>query len=240
MSKKRIIVLTIWISFMSLAIGITHHMTITRLINERINPISSKPNFPSFSDAQTINIGDSKDEVSQILSSPDSKASTSNNIETWKYKDGDIFFKDGAVTGWDGPTDLLKVKINDNKKDYIKQTIAIGSSMEQVVKKCGTPNYINLNHSRHLMRLNYESTHLRFRKNKLSSYNNLDQFNFDFPYDESCQGEFKIDLGVTKEQVFACLGPPAELSMYSSSSRWIYPDYSIVIVDGKVTDYTKK
>lgn len=201
--------------------------------------LMTRPNVPKFSDARSVNLLNSKEDVLKILGEPSSKLQTERWVENWKYKEGNILFDGDQVCGWDSPNNKLNVKINDSNRGENNPTILMNSSVEQVLKLHGTPSSINLFGRRPNYNIKYGKVLLTFFNNKLVQYSNPNKtFDFKFNSQTTCKGNLKIDIGVAIDQIIACWGMPNEISIHDIDMyTWHYQEYILTIRNKKVVGF---
>jgi len=190
----------------------------------------------------SICLGDSQDKVTRLLAVPNSKSNSAQGVyETWKYKEGSIFFKNKLVVGWRNSSGIMKVKLIDQKYRRPEDVITRKSTIEDVVKIMGTPFYIDLSKfqgGRHYLTYN-RMDRISFENGKLIGFDNSsDLYNVQFESTEKCLHD-TLEIGSSLEQLLACYGTPKAIrSKTNSRSNWKYDDCTVTLINKKIDSWS--
>ncbi|MBF8983007.1 DnaJ domain-containing protein [Lutibacter sp. B2] len=206
----------------------THHITNKSYIktnntieNTTKNTTTEKQNMIEKKEWDTVDkkitIGTTKEEVSEIMGTPDT---IYESLNSWSYAGDSIDFdRSNKVSSWSNSCGNLKVELG--KKIETNKKITIGTTKKEVSEIMGTPDtiYESLNS------WSYAGDSIDFdRSNKVSSWSNSCG-NLKVELGKKIDTNKKITIGTTKEEVLEIMGTPD--TIYESLNSWSYDGDSI-------------
>jgi outer membrane protein assembly factor BamE (lipoprotein component of BamABCDE complex) len=137
---------------------------------QKITRLETKPIEGGF-----FTLGSTKNQVIALHGSPDKIDTFKDGAEWWRYRVGSyVYFKHGAVVGWEF-TDLSQPP----PKAYLgtgsnAETIAQGSTLDDVVAAMGTPTAFQVMGSG-VTWVNYGDSRIHMREGRVISWDDRDQ-----------------------------------------------------------------